>query len=89
MNILYQNSELTLAYDHENVLLTDKLNRVVYEERFYGDAGCGLIDIENKRALIGGEHLTIWTKECVRFMKSDEFQWIHSLRINKKIQLKF
>ena len=62
MNILYQNSELTLAYDHESVFMTDKLNRVVYEERFYGDADRGLIDSENKRALIGGEHLTIWKK---------------------------
>ncbi|SFO24550.1 hypothetical protein SAMN05421741_12930 [Paenimyroides ummariense] len=84
MNILYQNSELTLTYQHERVFLTDKLNNVLYEKEFYGNASCGLIDSENKWVLIGGEHLTFWTRKRISIIKADEFQWIHSLRTNSK-----
>lgn len=84
MNVLHQNSELTLWQEHETVFLTDKFNRILYEETFYGNACCGLIDSESKWVLIGGEHLTVWTKERIHLIKSDEFQWINSLRINSK-----
>lgn len=48
MNVLHQNSELTLWQEHETVFLTDKLNRILHEETFYGNACCGLIDTESK-----------------------------------------
>lgn len=34
--------------------------------------------------LIGGKHLTVWTRERTHLIKSDEFQWIHSLLSNSK-----
>jgi hypothetical protein len=51
---------------------------------FYGDPQCGLIDQDNMWALVGGEHLAIWTPTRFQRIEHDDFCWILEMRLNEQ-----
>ena len=51
------------------------------QDEFIGNPHCGLIDPDNKWAIVAGKHLTIWRpEECIKIV-DEEVNWIHSIRI--------
>ena len=82
MIIIDETEELVIENEYEFVYIRDKLtNAILLEDWFYGNPDCGLIDINNKWAIIGGEHLTIWTPEWSKEIIDDELNWIHDTRL--------
>jgi hypothetical protein len=81
MKTLFETNELILEHEYELVHLKEKATgKVLLEDDFYGDPECGLIDKENRWAIVTGEHLTIWTPEDFRIIKNEDIKWVHSLR---------
>ena len=82
MNVLYETDTLLLENEFEATFLTDKsTSATLMEDDFYGDPNCGLIDKENKWAIVAGEHLTIWTPKKWKRIEDENLKWIHSIRI--------
>ncbi|MBD8491343.1 hypothetical protein IFO69_21515 [Echinicola sp. CAU 1574] len=82
MNTLYETDKLKLENEFEATFLTDKKSgKTLMEDDFYGDPNCGLIDKDNKWAIVAGEHLTIWTPKKWTRINDEELKWIHSIRI--------
>ena len=82
MNILYQTEGLKLENEFEATFLIDKITgETLMEDHFYGDPNCGLIDNDNKWAIVAGEHLTIWTPKKWKRIEDEDLKWIHSIRI--------
>ena len=82
MNTLYETDRLKLENEYEATFLTDKLTgKTLLEDDFYGDPNCGLIDKDNKWAIVAGEHLTIWTPKKWKRIEDEDLNWIHSIRI--------
>lgn len=81
MNILYETDKLRLENEFEATFLTDKISgKTLMEDDFYGDPICGLIDKNNKWAIVAGEHLTIWTPKNWTRIENEDLKWIHSIR---------
>ena len=94
MNILFETDKLKVVHEYEWTALIDKVSgRIVFEDDFYGDPDCALIDVNNAWAIVGGEHLTIWRKgiwrkwiwrkEQLIYPENPELTWIHSLRLTE------
>jgi hypothetical protein len=82
LNIIVETNRLRLENECEWAALIDKSNgKLLMEDDFYGDPKCGLIDPNNKWAIVAGEHLTIWTPEKWQRIEDSDLQWIHSLRV--------
>lgn len=82
MNTLYETDKLKLENEFEATFLIDKKSgQTLMEDDFYGDPNCGLIDKDNKWAIVAGEHLTIWTPKKWTRINDEELKWIHSIRI--------
>ena len=82
MNTLYETDRLKLENEFEATFLTDKKSgQTLMEDDFYGDPSCGLIDKDNKWAIVAGEHLTIWTPKKWKRIENEDLKWIHSIRI--------
>lgn len=82
MNILFETETLRLTHEYESVFLIEKTTgKILFEDNFYGDPNCGLVDKEGKWAIIAGEHLTIWTPKRISRLDNSEIHWIHSVRI--------
>ena len=82
MRLLLETDELTLVNEFETVHLIEKsTGRILLEDWFYGDPDCGLIDPMNRWAIIGGDHLTIWTPQKTKKFEPEQIRWIHALRI--------
>jgi hypothetical protein len=82
MNTLYETDRLKLENEFEATFLTDKKSgQALMEDDFYGDPNCGLIDNDNKWAIVAGEHLTIWTPKKWKRIENEDLKWIHSIRI--------
>ena len=82
MNTLYETDKLKLENEFEATFLTDKKSgQTLMEDDFYGDPNCGLIDKDNKWAIVAGEHLTIWTPKKWTRINDEELKWVHSIRI--------
>ena len=82
MNTLYETDRLKLENEFETTFLTDKKSgQTLMEDDFYGDPNCGLIDKDNKWAIVAGEHLTIWTPKKWKRIENEDLKWIHSIRI--------
>ena len=82
MNTLYETDRLKLENEFEATFLTDKKSgKTLMEDDFYGDPNCGLIDKDNKWAIVAGEHLTIWTPKKWKRIENEDLKWIHSIRI--------
>lgn len=80
--IIAESNELRLEHEYEYTCLVRKSNeQILFEDDFYGDPYCGLIDKENKWAIVAGQHMTFWTPELVEKYQSSEFEWIHSVRL--------
>lgn len=79
---LSETSQLKLQYEFEVVTLIDKFSGLVLmEDEFYGDPECGLIDENNQWAIVGGNHLNLWTPQNFIRIIDKELQWIYDLRI--------
>jgi hypothetical protein len=80
--ILYETNELRIEHEFEYALLIDKASgKALFEDDFYGDPYCGLIDINNNWAIVAGEHLSIWTPKKTKIFNHEDLRWIHSLRV--------
>lgn len=78
---LYETEKLKIEHEWEDTFLIDKsTNQILLEDDFYGDPDCGLIDKNNKWAVIGGSHLTIWTQKSWKRIENKDLKWIHSLK---------
>ena len=81
MNILYETESLLIEYEFEVAFLIDKkAGQTLVEEEFYGDPTCGLIDENNKWAVIAGEKLIIWTPKETKEIEDKDLKWVHALR---------
>ena len=79
---LYETDQLILEYLYEDARLREKSsNDILLEDMFYGDPDCGLIDIDNKWAIVAGEHLTIWTPKKSKEITHDRLEWVCDLRV--------
>lgn len=79
-SILYKTNNFRIESEYEVVSLVDNLTEeTIFQCDFYGGANCGLLDLNNKWAVIGGDTLIIWTTQSI-FTK-DEIKWVHSLRM--------
>ena len=84
MKILYETNKLKIEFEYELARLTEKSNgNVLLEEEFYGEPNCGLIDANNKWAIIAGIHLTFWKPKETKKYQNESFNHIHSLRMKK------
>lgn len=85
MNVLYETEQLKIEHEFESTYLTDKNSgKILLEGDFYGDPKCGLIDAQNKWAIIGGEHLVLWTPLTTKVFEDENLKWIHELRLKNK-----
>ncbi|PHS03190.1 MAG: hypothetical protein COA88_15975 [Kordia sp.] len=85
MKILHETEKLKLEFEYELAHLIEKSSgRILFKDNFYGDPNCGIIDSENKWAIIGGIHLTLWTPSETKKYRNESFERIHSLRIKDK-----
>ena len=85
MTVLCETDELELSYEYETACLKEKsTGKALYEENFYGDPECGLIDTDNNWVIIGGDHLTIWTPKRVNVVEDESMKWIASMRLKSK-----
>ncbi len=81
MTIIYETEKLKIEHEFEAIFLIDKLTgTILLEDDFYGDPTCGLIDKDNKWAIISGEHLTIWTPEKWKRIEDNDLKWIYAIR---------
>lgn len=81
MNILYETERLKLENEFEATFLTEKsTGKTLMEDDFIGDPSCGLIDKNNKWAIVAGEHLTIWTPKKWKRIDDENLKWVHSIR---------
>lgn len=79
--ILYETDKLYIENEFETAWLKDKLTgQVLLEDHFYGDPSCGLISETHHWAIIGGDHLTLWTPEKWLRIEVSNLKWIHALR---------
>ncbi len=63
-NILFETEKLIIEYSFEEAYLIEKKSRKeLMHACFYGDASCGLIDVNNDWAVIAGDYLSIWRKD--------------------------
>lgn len=51
------------------------------DDDFYGNPECGLIDENNQWAVVAGGHLTLWKLDFEKRYFSEEFKWIHAMRM--------
>ena len=85
MTVLCETDELELSYEYETACLKEKsTGKTLYEEGFYGDPDCGLIDSNNNWVAIGGDHLTIWTPKRVNVVEDESIKWIASMRLKSE-----
>ena len=62
MKVLFETEKLELQNSFEATFLTDRESSdTLMEIKGYGDPVCGLIDMDNKWAIVAGEFITIWT----------------------------
>lgn len=81
MRVLYETDLLILEHDYEETRLRKKIaGTILLKDNFYGDPYCGLIDVNNKWAIVAGEHLTIWTPEKSKINVHDSLKWVNGLR---------
>ncbi len=82
MSILYETEKLILEHEYELACLTEKsTGKVLFQDHFYGDPECGLIDENNTWAIIAGEHLAIWTPNESKIFNDEGIKRIHSIRM--------
>ena len=82
MKLLCETDQLVLACKDESVWIKDKLTgKILYEEEFYGNPECGLIDLDGKWVVIAGEHLTIWTSKNIEVINNEQIQWVTDIRL--------
>jgi hypothetical protein len=85
MNKLYETDKLILENECEATFLIEKSScKILFEDNFYGDPQCGLIDSKNNWAVVAGEHLTIWTPEKTKVIDDEKLKWIHLLRFKNE-----
>ncbi|MTI23044.1 hypothetical protein E1176_18585 [Fulvivirga sp. RKSG066] len=85
MNVLYETEQLKIEHEYESTYLTDKNSGdILLDDDFYGDPKCGLIDPQNKWAIIGGEHLVLWTPLTTKVIEDEDLRWIHELRLKNE-----
>jgi hypothetical protein len=78
---LDETDSYVLFKEHEDVFLFDKdLNIEVWRTQFYGEAICGIVGLKNEWAVIGGEHLIVWSNGKLKTIDDFELKWIHDLR---------
>lgn len=79
---LCETDKLLLIHEYESVKLIEKHStKVLFEDDFYGDPSCGLIDSNNKWAIVAGEHISLWTPNKSKIFTLNDLKWIHALRI--------
>lgn len=85
--IIDETEYLRLEHESESTFLIKKSNNeVLLEDDFYGNPTCGLIDKNNKWAIVGGTHLRLWTVDFEQYYQTEVFKNIHLIRIkNSKI----
>ena len=82
MKTLYETNQLILESEFEHVHLKDKsTQRILFEDDFYGEAQCGVIDPNTQWAIVGGEYLSIWTPKTIKRIEDDRLKWIIDARI--------
>ena len=82
MKILFETERLKLENEFEATFLIDKTTgETLMEDDFYGYPNCGLIDNDNKWAIVAGEHLTIWTPKKWKRIDDEDLKWIQAIRI--------
>ena len=82
MKIITETEKLKLGFENEfSFLIAKETNEILFQDEFYGNPNCGIIDAENNWVLIGGIHLTLWKPKKTEKYLSEDFKWIHSLRL--------
>ncbi|MCP2044982.1 hypothetical protein [Pontibacter sp. HSC-36F09] len=77
--ILDETDQLLLLHKWETVFLIDKRSSsVLLQEEYVSDPTCGIIDKDNKWAVVAGDHLTVWNEGNTKVV--DELADIHSIR---------
>lgn len=81
MTVLYETDKLILEHHYGSSRLREKSTaNILLEDEFYGEPECGLIDLDNKWAIVAGEHLTLWTPQKTLSFQDSGPKWVHSLR---------
>lgn len=88
LHILSETEKLKIIYEYEHAFLLEKSsNKILFEDTFYGEPHCGLIDTDNQWAIIAGDHFSIW-KHNEESLYFNYPQWIHSLRMKNSNSVK-
>ena len=81
MRKLDETNILILLYEYETVWLKEKsTGKLLFEYNFYGDPKCGLIDSNNKWAIVGGDNLIVWMSTCISLIDNNFIKDISSVR---------
>lgn len=81
-DIIDQTEMLKLVHNYESTYLVKKETiQILMEDDFFGDPNCGLIDKQNKWAVVAGTHMTLWTPKGITKYETEIFKNIHSIRL--------
>ena len=88
MRVITETDKLKIEFSYETAQLVNKENNeIIFQDDFYGDPTCGLIDKQNKWVVICGTHLTLWKENEVKRFESKEFRNIHQIRLKTQNQI--
>ncbi len=80
--IIDENDKLRIEHEWESTYLINKLDGdILWEDDFYGEPTCALIDQDNIWAIVAGIHLVLWKPNFQKTFYSEQFKWIHSIRL--------
>jgi hypothetical protein len=79
---LYETPKFIAGHVFEYAYLVRKQNYLeIYMGDFYGDPCCGLIDSNNNWCLVGGDTITVWTKNTGLIeIRDRELSWVCKVR---------
>lgn len=85
MNILDETPLLRLEHEYEHAQLVNKLDGLIlFKDFFHGDPSCGLIAKDDTWAVVGGEHLSIWSQKKSLRITDEKLKWIYAMRLKNE-----
>lgn len=90
MPILDETDQLILEYHYESVTLKEKsTGNILFADDCYGEPSCGLIDKEQRWAMIAGESLMLWTPGQTKHIDHADVTWVHAMRVKTPAIVEF
>ena len=81
MRTLFETDRLILEHSYETVQLRDKVaDKILFSDEFYGDPDCGLIEKNERWAIVAGNRVLVWTPGRVSEVVAKIPGSVHAIR---------